>query len=84
MREIEDSIKHFPYLKYENSILHINNVSTLDLAENVGAPFFLYLPNRFEQNYNQLKSYWIKVLIRGCIQNCYKNTIKLTKMYGNR
>ncbi|MHA1482868.1 MAG: hypothetical protein ACTSQA_05485 [Candidatus Heimdallarchaeaceae archaeon] len=56
MKEIEEKIKHYPYLKYEENILHINEKSSLEIAEKISTPFFLYLPERFEHNYNQLKS----------------------------
>ncbi|MHA1201173.1 MAG: diaminopimelate decarboxylase family protein [Candidatus Heimdallarchaeaceae archaeon] len=56
MKEIEDKIKYYPYLKYEENLLHINKKSSLDIAEKVATPFFLYLPERFKHNYNQLKS----------------------------
>ena len=56
MKEIEDKIEHFPYLKYEGDLLYINKKSSLDIVEKTATPFFLYLPERFESNYNKLKS----------------------------
>ncbi|GAH78783.1 unnamed protein product, partial [marine sediment metagenome] len=33
MKEIEDKIKHYPYLRYEENLLYINKQSSLDIAE---------------------------------------------------
>ena len=56
MKEIKDKIKHYPYLKYEENLLHISKKSPLNISEKIATPFFLYLPERFEHNYTQLKT----------------------------
>jgi diaminopimelate decarboxylase len=72
MKEIEDKIKNYPYLKYEENLLHINKKSSLDIAEKIATPFFLYLPERFEHNYNQLKSALGKHVVKSHISYAIK------------
>ncbi|MBY9000414.1 MAG: alanine racemase [Candidatus Heimdallarchaeota archaeon] len=58
----EDKTNHLPYLKYEENLLHINNRSILNIIKEVPTPFFIFLPKRFEHNYNHLKSAFDKYI----------------------
>ena len=51
-----DTIGHYPYLSYENNKLLIQDKSIESLSENKKTPFFMFLPNRFENNALEIKS----------------------------
>jgi len=53
---VKNLISSFSYLDYKDNLLNLDNIPVNDLVKNIETPFFLYLPQRFKQNYLALKN----------------------------
>jgi len=53
---IYKTINFIPYLEYKDNNLEIEGNAILEIVQQYPTPLFLFIPNRFEQNYKELKT----------------------------
>jgi diaminopimelate decarboxylase len=49
-------LNFFPYLQYRENILEVKEKKINDIIQEYPTPLFLFVPDRFEQNYKELKT----------------------------
>ena len=49
-------VNFFPYLKYRENILEVKEKTINEIIQNYPTPLFLFIPERFEHNYEKLKA----------------------------
>ncbi len=54
-KETTENITNFvPYLQYKDNNLELEGKTIVEISKQSSTPFFLFIPNRFEQNYEEL------------------------------
>ncbi|MHA1853564.1 MAG: diaminopimelate decarboxylase family protein [Candidatus Heimdallarchaeaceae archaeon] len=79
---MKELIKNYAYLQYNNDELSVYGQNLVEIINGIETPFYIYLPNRFEDNVKTLQrplqKYLPKTMIAYAFKANYLGTVLLT------